>query len=95
AIVDIQLLNILLLTTLTAKHRESCVSVCSTVLLSTTFTIKFTFLYILRLTTKASLSTAVNINTTSSINKIVDMVFDVINNCSLEIEIEIEGRSIV
>ncbi|CAF1329980.1 unnamed protein product [Rotaria magnacalcarata] len=79
--VDIQLLIallILLLTTQTAKHRKGCVSVCSTGLPLTTYTIKFTFLYVLRLITKASVSPAANNNTTSSKNQAIEMAFDVI-----------------
>ncbi|CAF1410192.1 unnamed protein product [Rotaria magnacalcarata] len=103
AIVDIQLLNVLLLllTTLTAKHRKSCVSVCSTVLPSASALVvqipdqqrplSNLLSYILRLITKASLSATANNNITSSKNQIIEMAFDVIQNCSLEIE----GRSIV
>ncbi|CAF4346146.1 unnamed protein product [Rotaria magnacalcarata] len=82
--VDIQLLNvllILLLTAQTAKHRKDslcCVSVCSTGLPLTTSTVKFTFLYVLRLIIKASLSPAANNNTTSSKNQTIEMAFDAI-----------------
>ncbi|CAM4782918.1 unnamed protein product [Rotaria magnacalcarata] len=72
--VDIQLLNvllILLLTAQTAKHRKD-----STGLPLTTSTIKFTFLYVVRLITKASLSPAANNNTTSSKNQTIEMAFD-------------------
>ncbi len=50
--------------------------------------------YVLRLITKASLSSAGNnnnINNSSSKNQTIEMAFDIIQNCSLEIE----GRSIV
>ncbi|CAF1083476.1 unnamed protein product [Rotaria sp. Silwood1] len=103
AIVDVQLLNVLLLllTTLTAKHRKGCVSVCSTVLPSTNSFVVQTpdqqrplsnlLSYVLRLITKASLSSVANNNSSSSKNQTIEMAFDVVQNCSLEIE----GRSIV
>ncbi|CAF3798687.1 unnamed protein product [Rotaria magnacalcarata] len=72
--VDIQLLNVLLILLLTAqttKHRKD-----STGLPLTTSTVKFTFLYVLRLITKASLSPAANNNTTSSKNQTIEMAFD-------------------
>ena len=47
--------------------------------------------YILRLITKASLSSAANNNNSSGKNHTVEMAFDIIQNSSLEIE----GRSIV
>ncbi|CAF4469729.1 unnamed protein product [Rotaria sp. Silwood2] len=102
AIVDVQLLNVLLLllTTLTAKHRKGCVSVCSTILPSTNSFVVQTpdqqrplsnlLSYVLRLITKASLSSVANNNNTSK-HQTIEMAFDVIQNCSLEIE----GRSIV
>ncbi|CAF1037172.1 unnamed protein product [Adineta steineri] len=102
AIVDVQLLNVilLLLTTLTAKHRKGCVSVCSTVLPSANSFVVQTpdqqrplsnlLSHVLRLITKATLSSVVN-NSTSSKNQTIEIAFDIIQNCSTEIE----GRSIV
>ena len=105
AIVDVQLLNVilLLLITLTAKHRKGCVSVCSTVLPSANSLVVQTpdqqrplsnlLSYVLRLITKASLSATGNNTNQNSSNKnqTLDLAFDIIQNCSLEIE----GRSIV
>ncbi|CAF5221901.1 unnamed protein product, partial [Rotaria magnacalcarata] len=74
AMVDIQLLNVLLILLLTAqttKHRKD-----STGLPLTMSTIKFTFLYVLRLITKTSLSPAANDNTTSSKNQTTEVAFD-------------------
>jgi len=105
AIVDVQLLNVilLLLITLTAKHRRGCVSVCSTVLPSANSSVvqapdqqrplSNLLSYVLRLITKASLSSVGNNNNNnlSSKSQTVEMAFDIVQNCSLEIE----GRSIV
>ena len=102
AIVDVQLLNVilLLLITLTAKHRKGCVSVCSTVLPSATSLVvqvpdqqrplSNLLSYILRLITKGSLASAGN-NTSSNKTQTIESAFDIIQNCVLEIE----GRSIV
>ncbi|CAF4086437.1 unnamed protein product [Rotaria sordida] len=102
AIVDVQLLNVLLLllTTLTAKHRKGCVSVCSTILPSAnSFVVQTSdqqrplsnlLSYVVRLITKASLLSVANNNSPSK-NQTIEMAFDVIQNCSLEIE----GRSIM
>ncbi|CAF1357019.1 unnamed protein product [Adineta steineri] len=103
AVVDVQLLNVillLLLTTLTAKHRQGCVSVCSTVLPSANSFVVQTpdqqrplsnlLSYVLRLMTKAALSPVVN-NSTSSKNQTTEIAFDIKQKCSTEIE----GRNIV
>ncbi|CAF1556450.1 unnamed protein product, partial [Adineta ricciae] len=107
AVVDIQLLSVilLLLTTLTAKHRKGCVSICSTVLPSANSFVVQTpdqqrplsnlLSYVHRLLTKSALLSVTNNNNnnTNSYNKnqINEMAFDIIQNCSMEIE----GRSIV
>ncbi|CAF0945383.1 unnamed protein product [Adineta steineri] len=77
-----------------------CVSVCSTVLPSANSFVVQTpdqqrplsnlLSYVLRLITKAALSSVVN-NSTSSKNQTIEIAFDIIQNCSTEIE----GRSIV
>ncbi|UJR37939.1 hypothetical protein I4U23_030624 [Adineta vaga] len=102
AIVDVQLLNVilLLLTTLTAKHRKGCVSVCSTVLPSAnSFVVQAPdqqrplsnlLSYVHRLITKTALLSVVN-NSSLNKNQNIEMAFDIIQNCS----VEIEGRSIV
>lgn len=79
-----------------------CVSVCSTVLPSAaTFTVQTPdqqrplsnlLSYVLRILTKPALSSAAtNANVSSSKSQTIEMAFDIIQNCSLEIE----GRSIV
>ncbi len=92
---------LLLLITLTAKHRRGCVSVCSTVLPSANALVvqapdqqrplSNLLSYVLRLITKAGLSSATNNNTSASKSQTIEMAFDIVQNCSLEIE----GRSIV
>jgi len=104
AVVDSQLLNVilLLLTTLSAKHRKGCVSICSTVLPSAAAFVVQTpdqqrplsnvFSYVLRLISKTSLSSATTTTIQSSTKQqTVDMAFDIVQNCS----VEIEGRSLV
>lgn len=99
------MLNVLLqlLVTLTAKHRKGCVSVCSTVLPSSNALVvqvpeqqrplSNLLSYVVRLITKTALSSNVNTTNTNLSNKsqTTDLAFDLIQNCSLEIE----GRSIV
>jgi hypothetical protein len=99
AIVDVQLLNVilLLLITLTAKHRRGCVSVCSTVLPSANSLpvqnpdqqrpLSNLLSCVLRLITKSSVGN----NNSSNKTQTIEMAFDIIQNCSLEIE----GRSVV
>jgi hypothetical protein len=84
----------------TAKHRKGCVSVCSTVLPSANALVvqvpdqqrplSNLLLYVLRLITKLSLGNNNN-NNSSNKSQTIDMAFDIIQNCSLEIE----GRNIV
>ncbi len=88
---------------MTAKHRRGCVSVCSTVLPSANSLVvqvpdqqrplSNLLSYVLRLITKAALSSAANNNNNNSSSKsqTIEMAFDIVQNCSLEIE----GRSIV
>jgi hypothetical protein len=93
-------LLILIFALLSSYILKGCVSVCSTVLPSTNaFVVQVPdqqrplsnlLSYIVRLITKASLSSVAN-NNTSNKNQTVEMAFDIIQNCSLEIE----GRSIV
>lgn len=79
-----------------------CVSICSTVLPSATAFVVQTpdqqrplsnvFSYVLRLISKTSLSSATTTtNQSSTKQQTVDMAFDIVQNCS----VEIEGRSLV